>query len=85
MAIIFQPGRIALARESRGLSQAQLAEKVGVTSQQISAWERGKVKPTADKLAKIMTALESPATFFFVDYGANGARVARQSLERGTA
>jgi len=85
MAVAFVPNRITLARESRGMSQAQLAEKLGVSSQQLSEWERGQVKPGADNLAKIMTALESPATFFFVDGGANGAQGVHQSQERRTA
>ena len=44
-------------RGIRGLTQKQLAEKVGVTYQHIYRWERG-VKPTARYLAKLSSALK---------------------------
>ena len=33
--------RIALARKQAGLSQEQLGEKLGVSQQAVSKWERG--------------------------------------------
>lgn len=82
MAVVYEPGRIKLARESRGLSQAKLAKSVDVSSQQISEWERGVVIPGADKMAKLMTALGSPATFFFVETVADVPQQEQRTKER---
>lgn len=35
-------------REGRGLSQAQLAELLGVTDKAVSKWENGRAKPMPD-------------------------------------
>lgn len=45
-------------RLRRLLSQAELAEKVGVTQAAIAQWETGKTKPVSDKLIKLSEALE---------------------------
>ena len=39
------------------LSQATLAEKLGVTQGALSQWERGESLPTSDKLPEIAEAL----------------------------
>ncbi len=44
-------------RGLRGLTQKQLAKKLGVKYQHIGRWERG-VKPTARNLAKLASALK---------------------------
>lgn len=49
--------RIATIRKGKGLTQADLAEKVGISRLLISDYERGKVRIYADILAKISTAL----------------------------
>lgn len=46
-------GRLALARKQRGMTQAQVAEKLGVSFQAVSQWERGENSPEIDKLADI--------------------------------
>ncbi|MDR1213348.1 MAG: helix-turn-helix domain-containing protein [Propionibacteriaceae bacterium] len=43
-------------RRTAKLTQAQLAQRVGLTPVDISAMERGKVAPTPDTLARIATA-----------------------------
>ena len=40
-------------RQSKGLSQAQLAAKIGVTNKAVSKWETGTSKPTTDTLIKL--------------------------------
>lgn len=42
----------ALRRESK-LSQAELAEQIGVSQQCISEWERGKTEPTLTFIVKL--------------------------------
>ena len=44
-------------REQRGLSQGQLADKIGVAQQHISRWENGKHRPSVDVLIKIAEIL----------------------------
>lgn len=49
--------RIATIRKGKGLTQADLAERIGISRLLISDYERGKVRIYADILAKISTAL----------------------------
>ncbi|MYZ04508.1 helix-turn-helix transcriptional regulator [Lactobacillus salivarius] len=47
---------LKLLRVNKGFNQDELGEKIGVSQTTISAWEQGKVKPSAKniyKLAKI--------------------------------
>ena len=48
---------IAAARKKKGLTQAQLAELVGVDQALVSRWESGRVKPNAESMEKIREAL----------------------------
>lgn len=49
--------KIKEAREKAGLTQSQLAEAIGTTSQNISQYERGLRKPKYETLLKIAKAL----------------------------
>lgn len=49
---------IAAARKKKGWTQAQLAEAIGADQGQVSRWEKGTVKPSAEYLDKIKAALE---------------------------
>ncbi|HEX3553073.1 MAG TPA: N-6 DNA methylase [Thermoanaerobaculia bacterium] len=48
-------------RTAAGLSQAELAQKVGVTQPIVSQWERGIAKPSPLVLDELRAALERPA------------------------
>jgi len=48
---------IKAARESAGISQAELAKRLGIKQQQISKWESGKQDITIGKLKKIAEAI----------------------------
>ena len=50
--------RIRKYREARGISQVQLAEKLGISNNRVSNWEQGLNRPDADILADICRALE---------------------------
>ena len=50
--------RIASARTRAGLTQAQLAELVGVSQTSLSRWESGEMSLNAKRLEKLATALE---------------------------
>lgn len=45
--------RIKEVRESKGLSQTIVAEKLGVSKQSVANWENGNVMPSIDMLIKI--------------------------------
>lgn len=44
-------------RERNGLTQAELAEKVGVSQGAVSGYEKGSLRPTIDVCAKLAKAL----------------------------
>lgn len=48
---------IAAARKKKSLTQAQLAEMIGVDQALVSRWESGRVKPNAESMEKIKEAL----------------------------
>ncbi len=50
--------RIKEARNKLGLTQAQLAKQVGVSSQTVWSWEAGRVKPTHEHLEELAFGLE---------------------------
>jgi transcriptional regulator with XRE-family HTH domain len=57
--------RIKEMRKFCGLSQQQLAEKIGVEPRHMSRIEVGKNYPTIDRLEKIAEALNVPLKDFF--------------------
>lgn len=72
------PRRLAELRIARGLSQRQLADLVGTTSNQISRWERGIQRPRDPFKVALARVLEVPAVFLFPfeDLEANGDEAA---------
>lgn len=52
-------GNIKRLRKEKGLSQEQMAERLHVTRQTVSAWERGVAQPGLDTLGEIARALEA--------------------------
>ena len=51
---------ITAVRESAGLTQAELARRIGVSRQQLNNWESGFRRPTVESLLKIAQALHVP-------------------------
>ena len=45
--------RIRFLRQSLGMNQVQLADKLGVTKQSVSNWENDNIVPSIDMLVKI--------------------------------
>ncbi len=59
----FRYDRIYELRKAQGMTQGQLAEKCGITQNQISRYERGAITPLADVLATIAAALDTSADY----------------------
>ena len=55
------PSPIARLRIERGITQAQLAELVGVHKNIVYAWEAGNFNPRGENLLKIADALDCDA------------------------
>ena len=53
--------RIKIARKSRGLTQKELAEKIGFSTVCVAQWENNSRTPKWDALLKVATALELDA------------------------
>lgn len=58
-----QSERIKYRRIQLGMSQEELAFKVGTTQKQISRYERGVNDPTGDVLSKLADALNTTADY----------------------
>ena len=58
---------IAQARLAKGMTQAQLAEAIGVKPTQIANWEQGTRKPKVGALMKIADALGIDWTTLIVE------------------
>lgn len=56
--------RIKEAREKRGVSQAQLAERIGVTFQQLQKYEAATNRVSASRLKRVADALRFPVSYF---------------------
>ena len=50
-------------RKQQGMSQAELASKLGVTQQAVGKWESGKSSPDPTTVAKIAELLNTTADF----------------------
>lgn len=57
--------KLRLMRTLRGLSQTELAGKVGLTFQQVQKYESGANRISASRLWEIAEALDTPIGFFF--------------------
>jgi transcriptional regulator with XRE-family HTH domain len=62
-------GLIREARRLSGLTQAELARRLGTTQSAVSNWERGRETPRVDTLARILEAcgFEADLTFRRLD------------------
>jgi transcriptional regulator with XRE-family HTH domain len=72
--------RIRIQRLAAGLSQSELAERIGVTFQQVQKYEKGTNRVGAGRLTKIARVLNVPVGSFF-DGRETIDQVAQQGLE----
>lgn len=65
--------RLQAVRKAKGLSQRELAKRVGVTNSTISLIEQNKVSPSVSSLKKVLDGIPiSLADFFTLDLGDTG-------------
>jgi transcriptional regulator with XRE-family HTH domain len=57
--------RVRMRRLMLGMSQTRLADALGVSSQQVQKYEKGKNRISASRLQRIANVLQIPAAFFF--------------------
>ena len=57
--------RLAETRKEKGLTQAELARRLGVTAQAVSKWERGNAYPDIELLDGISTVLDCSLDYLF--------------------
>jgi len=69
--------RVRSRRLECRLSQTELADRIGVTFQQVQKYEKGVNRIGAGRLQRISEALEVPISFFFG--GGTGATTTRES------
>lgn len=88
--------RLAKIRRMKGLTQAELANKVGVTTRSIQNYELGTRTPKMDTIAKLAEVLEveekallSDEDYFVIEahekYGSRGKASAEMLIENATA
>lgn len=63
----FNREMLALARESRGLTQTVFAEDIGISQAEVSKFENGIKTPSEAQIEKMARRLEYSADFFFLD------------------
>jgi transcriptional regulator with XRE-family HTH domain len=56
---------IAIQRRNAGLTQRQLAERLGIEAETVSRMEHGKYPPTIARLEQLADILDCPVTRFF--------------------
>lgn len=64
--------RLRLRRSQLDMSQSALADKLGVTFQQVQKYERGTNRVGASRLWLLAKVLEVPVQFFFEGLGEDG-------------
>jgi transcriptional regulator with XRE-family HTH domain len=66
--------RVRARRLECRLSQTELADRIGVTFQQVQKYEKGVNRVGAGRLQRISEALEVPVTFFFAQPNGTSAK-----------
>ena len=58
--------QIAVLRKSKGLTQSELGERIGVSFQAVSKWERGETLPDITLLPDLARILETTIDFILL-------------------
>lgn len=60
--------RVSRKRKELGYSGQQVADRLGISQQQLSRYERGRSQISVGLLVKIAELLQTPVSWFFADY-----------------
>lgn len=77
--------RIRDGRKAKMMSQTDLAEKLGVSWQQVQKYERGVNRVSAARLWEISDILERPMAWFFADIGEELGGPLEKDIEKSAA
>ena len=61
---MYQPEKLKARRKELKLTQREIAEKLGISFQAYSAWERGIKEPSKEKVAQLENILKVPKGYF---------------------
>ncbi|WP_422824305.1 helix-turn-helix domain-containing protein [Xenorhabdus siamensis] len=59
--------RIQMKRKELGITAAELADRIGVSHQQLSRYERGTNRISLEQLVVVSITLKTPASWFLED------------------
>src|SRR4030042_3753134 len=62
---VFNPDILIIARESRGMTQSELASALGISQGKISKVENGLLSASEEMIKSFSAALDFPEDFFF--------------------
>lgn len=71
--------KISQLREESGLTQADLAQKVKVRTQDIVKWEQGQLKPNPEELARLAATFDLSVADLTIDANKNPDRTISSS------
>jgi len=63
----FYPQGLHTARTQRFLTQTALAQKLYISKQSISEWERGRSEPSLEMFFKLAEALDVPCAYLITE------------------
>lgn len=75
--------RVAAAREAAGMSQAQLARRLGIKKSTLAAWEQDLSEPRANKLTMMAGVLNVSMSWLLTGEGEGMPEPASGDLEAG--
>jgi HTH-type transcriptional regulator, cell division transcriptional repressor len=75
-------GRLSRARDSIGLSTAQLARRLGVQTSTIQAWESDRSQPRANRLSMLAGVLNVSPSWLLHGVGTSPAEDTRSDMVR---
>ena len=59
---------LSALRKQKGITQAELAERLNYSDKAISRWEKGEVIPGIDVLEKLATVYEVDVSYFLIEH-----------------
>jgi transcriptional regulator with XRE-family HTH domain len=68
------------ARRRAGLTQAELAERVGTTQSAVARWERGRVAPSLDTTLRVLRSIGYDLDYMLVEHDDSDMAQAKRML-----